>query len=342
MNEKEIKQIASRYGIAEWFGQDVISLTKEEREKFADISLTPGKISGKVNLPICPFLSQLIPNSECNKAGGVCSIRKFEQKEDGSGAPSMDESIVCVCPSRFLEKFEDGTTLFSWISETVLAADSPIIVKETPFLRKVDEYKNEIFEAAEPPIEDTSDDKMAGRIDWIIVNPSSIDNQDIEWCAIETQALYFSGDSMKIEFESYKNTPERVSFPAGKRRPDYRSSGPKRLSPQLDVKVPVLRNWGKKVVVVVDTFFFRNMNKLVDVSPRARDDFEKRDNAEVIWFVVGFNEHLKMNKNTKVYTTLASSRTALNATEPLNKIEFNQNLKAVIASPSKSHKVFKP
>ena len=58
----------------------------------------------------------------------------------------------------------------------------------------------------------------------------------------------------------------------GRRRPDYRSSGPKRLSPQLDVKVPVLRNWGKKVVVVIDRFFYDNMNTLADAYPRARND----------------------------------------------------------------------
>ena len=66
--------------------------------------------------------------------------------------------------------------------------------------------------------------------------------------------------------------PSPVLYPVGKRRPDYRSSGPKRLSPQLDVKVPVLRNWGKKVVVVIDRYFFDNMNELTDAYAIARND----------------------------------------------------------------------
>ena len=45
---------------------------------------------------------------------------------------------------------------------------------------------------------------------------------------------------MRPEFDAYAVSPTPVLFPVGRRRPDYRSSGPKRLSPQRDVKVPVL------------------------------------------------------------------------------------------------------
>lgn len=111
--------------------------------------------------------------------------------------------------------------------------------------------------------------------------------------------------------------------------------------PQLDVKVPVLRNWGKKVVVVIDRFFYDNMNALADAYPRARNDQERRDNSDVVWFVVDCDDDLKMTASAVVFTTLESSRRALNATEPLSKGDFTRNLKQVIDDSSRTNKVFK-
>ncbi len=146
---------------------------------------------------------------------------------------------------------------------------------------------------------------------------------------------------MRAEFDAYAHAPSQVLFPRGKRRPDYRSSGPKRLWPQLDVKVPVLRNWGKKVVIVVDRFFYENMNTLIDPFPRARNDKERRDNADVAWFIVDYGEDMRLTASDIIYTTLDSSRSALNATEPLSKDDFTHNLKHVMADDSKTNKVFK-
>jgi hypothetical protein len=135
--------------------------------------------------------------------------------------------------------------------------------------------------------------------------------------------------------------PGPVLFPSGKRRPDYRSSGPKRLWPQLDVKVPVLRNWGKKVVVVVDRFFYNNMNRLTDTFPRARSDEERRDNADVAWFVVDYDQRLSLRVVEVIFTSLDSSRNALNATEPLSKADFTRNLISVMKDSTRSNKVFR-
>jgi hypothetical protein len=212
------------------------------------------------------------------------------------------------------------------------------VVKETPFLRKVTDTQNTV-----DPTESESENeaKKAGRIDWIVVNPSTLTNGELEWCAVETQALYFSGDKMRPEFDAYAAAPSPVLFPVGKRRPDYRSSGPKRLSPQLDVKVPVLRNWGKKVVVVIDRYFFENMNTLTDAFARARNDQERRDNSDVVWFVVDFDEEMRLRPSTVVFTTLESSRRALNATEPLSKADFTRELRTVINDATRTNKVFK-
>jgi len=327
-----------RYGIAEWFGNDITAMTPEERQRFGQLAVAQDHSRNLSSAPVCPFLSTLVPGAQCNKASGVCSIRRFAGVAGGPGEPVQGEKVVTVCPSRFLQTLDKGKSLFVWIAEKMLDIENPTVVKETPFLRKVSDNQTE--EEAEEEGEE-GEGKKAGRIDWILVNPSTMDAGELEWCAVETQALYFSGDRMRPEFEAYAQAPSPVLYPVGRRRPDYRSSGPKRLSPQLDVKVPVLRNWGKKVVVVIDRFFYDNMNALTDAYPRARNDHERRDNSDVVWFVVDYDDALNMTADNVVFTTLESSRRALNATEPLSKADFTRNLKQVIDDAARTHKVFK-
>ncbi len=331
----------ARYGIAEWFGNDITTMTPEQRQAFGQLAAVQDQTGDLSNAPLCPFLSTLVPAARCNKASGVCSIRRFSQGPDGTGVPVPGDKIVMVCPSRFLQPLDDGKSLFVWISEKMLDIPNPTVVKETPFLRKVSDAIRAPEVAADMEAEPEEEGKKAGRIDWILVNPATMDASELEWCAVETQALYFSGDKMRPEFDAYAAAPSPVLFPVGRRRPDYRSSGPKRLSPQLDVKVPVLRNWGKKVVVVIDRFFYDNMNALADAYPRARNDQERRDNSDVVWFVVDYDDDLKMTASAVVFTTLESSRRALNATEPLSKGDFTRNLKQVIDDSSRTNKVFK-
>ena len=328
-----------RYGIAEWFGKNILTMTPEERQTFVQLAARQDHSRDFSEAPPCPFLSTLIPTARCNKASGVCSIRKFSQGPGAAGIPVAGDKIVTVCPSRFLQPVADGQSLFSWIAEKMLDITNPTVVKETPFLRKVSDTVRQPDTGETDADED--DGKKAGRIDWILVNPVTMTAAELEWCAVETQALYFSGDQMRPEFDAYAASPSPVLFPVGKRRPDYRSSGPKRLSPQLDVKVPVLRNWGKKVVIVIDRFFYDNMNTLIDAYPRARNDRERRDNSDVVWFVVDFDDALHFRPSTVVFTTLDSSRRSLNATEPLSKADFTRELKSVIDDDSRANKVFR-
>lgn len=327
---------APRYSIAEWFGKDIATMTPEERQQCGALSVKQmtAKIRNVEEAPECPFLSTLLPGAKCYKRGGVCSIRKYSRDVDGSGVAIAGDKIVTTCPSRFVQHIEEGKSLFVWVAEKMLDITQPTIVKETPFLRKVSDSPAETANA------DDDEEKKAGRIDWIIVDPASMTANDLVWSAIETQALYFSGNKMILEFEAYAEKPSPVLFPIGKRRPDYRSSGPKRLSPQLDVKVPVLINWGKKVAVVIDRFFFENMNKLDEVYTRG-DERARRDNAAIVWFIVDYDDNLSLRAHAVHYTTLESSRRALNATEPLAKADFTNNLKSVIDDPQRTNKVFK-
>ena len=326
-----------RYGIAEWFGRNMTTLTPEERQRFGHLAARQTQDGTPYKAPICPFLSALIPGAPCSKAGGVCTIRKYAT----NGTVVAGDKVVTVCPFRFLQSVEPKKSLFVWIAETMLDISNPIIVKETPFLKKLPLMQRDPALEKDTKAKAKEEKKRAGRIDWILVNPASLTSSELEWCAVETQALYFSGGKMRPEFDAYAHAPSPVIYPAGNRRPDYRSSGPKRLWPQLDVKVPVLRAWGKKVVVVIDRFFFENMNTLTDALPRAESNQERRDNAEIAWFVVEYDETLSLKTHKVVLTSLESSRTALNATEPLSKQAFTQNLKSVMTDVSRINKVFK-
>jgi Restriction endonuclease NotI len=80
-------------------------------------------------------------------------------------------------------------------------------------------------------IDDKSDSQdLIGRIDNVLVHPSQT---PLNWCALELQAVYFSGAKMRKEFQMLNDwTQNAMPFPAAHRRPDWRSSGPKRLLPQ--------------------------------------------------------------------------------------------------------------
>lgn len=206
----------ARYGIAEWFGRDITTLTPEERQAFGRLAAKQDQDGDLSTAPICPFLSTLIPTVRCNKASGVCTIRKFQQGPSASAVPVTGDKIVTVCPARFLQPVSAGKSIFSWIAEKMLDITSPTIVKETPFLRKVSDTQRPSDIAADMEAEAEEEGKKAGRIDWILVNPGTLAASDIEWCAVETQALYFSGDKMRPEFDAYAASPTSVLFPVGR------------------------------------------------------------------------------------------------------------------------------
>jgi hypothetical protein len=164
-----------------------------------------------------------------------------------------------------------------------------------------------------------------GRIDNVLVIPGS---SPLKWCPVEIQAVYFSGDKMDFEFEAAKtSTATGVPFPEGRRRPDYRSSGPKRLMPQLLVKVPTLRRWGKKMAVVVDEDFFGEMGRMEP----ARD----LSNCDVAWFIVGFTERqgkFTLERRQVFLTTLESSQSGLVAARPVSQQEFEERITAKFSS----------
>lgn len=290
-----------RYGIGEWYGKLFAHLTYDERAFFARFQKLPHK--GRTPQP-CPFQSTLGYNVPCTKEGGVCSLRLYERESDGK--VKIAGSLTATCPNRFKE----SGTVFRWIAETILGyRGDQIVLGQVPFLER----------------EESGKSSDVGRIDNVLVVPGS---DPLSWCAVETQAVYFSGTSMKVDFdEILKLPPSEEPFPSAHRRPDYRSSGPKRLMPQLQIKVPTLRRWGKKMAVVVDRGFFDAMGKIETV--------DHVSNCDIAWFVVKYEEKgavATLIPDAVHFTTLETSVQGLTAGVPVDLKTFEERIIARIRS----------
>jgi len=304
----------SSWGIAEWYGRDIRAMSGAERREAAVVALeTNEKGMAEVEQPVCPFLSTVRPGAKCNKPGGVCSIRPYEV---GAPVKLPNEQPATVCPNRFLEIY-NGQSVFAYIAKKLYGVDSgAMVVKEVPFLNKVD-AKGNVRGA------------KAGRIDWVVIPrpPEKGDNLPLDWIAVETQAVYFSGANMWDDIALYVDDPDRLHAPLGVRRPDYRSSGAKRLAPQLDAKSPVMRRWGHKMVVVVDESFFAELAGM----PNTIEDF---DNAEVVWIVMRYTHKMNLVVDRVLFAELTDSVAALQATQPMNRGDFENGLKAELWKPN--------
>jgi len=282
------------YGIGEWYGRLLTELSIEERRQLAETDLLP---KGERPDMACPFRSHGDEIEPCAKKYGICSLRKYVVTDDRVvPGPGRDSGICSTCPHRF----EQDGLIYSWIGEELLGTRAPIALGEIGFL------------------EDPAGRKV-GRIDGILVHP---DTGRLDWCALEKQAVYFSGPKMELDFEALReSTATPAPPPVGRRRPDFRSSGPKRLMPQLQTKVPTLRRWGKKMAVVVDQPFFDAMGEMETV--------ESVSNGDIIWFVVGYElqqGRAKLAKRQVVVTTLESSVEGLTGGRPVSRDEFEAEI----------------
>ena len=166
----------------------------------------------------------------------------------------------------------------------------------------------------------------------VLVSNNTVSGAPMAWTALEIQAVYFSGNAMKGEFEAFNDVAvDWVIFPAGRRRPDYRSSGPKRLMPQLQIKVPTLRRWGKKMAVVVDRAFFDSIGEM--------DNVADISNADVAWFIVKFEEdegqrRVRIVRDEVRFTTLERSVEGLTGGKPVPLPVFETRINEKIARPA--------
>ena len=211
--------------------------------------------------------------------------------------------VCAVCPRRL---YEDDLVV-RWVGKELLGTAEPLKIREVDFLQ-------------------TKEGKAAGRIDMVLCDPRTLASGDLRWCIVETQAVYFSGGKMGDEFQRILDAGGSfIPFPDKARRPDFRSSGAKRLQPQLEAKCPTLRSWGKKLAVVVDRPFFDSLSPM----DRALDN----DDGEIIWFVVRYEargDRYALAKDKVVPVALDAARKGLQNADPVSKQDFEGMLRARI------------
>lgn len=234
-------------------------------------------------------------------------MRLYEQQSPSEPAvvcEGKNGKLRITCPQRFWE----ANTIFEFVGGTILDDCDPIIVKEVGFLQKVGGGRS------------GGRKDEVGRIDSILVDSKS---EKLEWCALEIQAVYFSGGNMGQEFEAVsQSSTQSLPFPVAHRHPDYRSSGPKRLMPQLQIKVPTLRRWGKKMAVVVDRSFFDSIGKM--------DSVDDISSCDIAWFVMKLEstgESYKLLPDFVHYTTLEDAVEGLTGGVPLTLAAFETRIR---------------
>jgi hypothetical protein len=186
-------------------------------------------------------------NSPCTKSSrsdplGICTLA-----DDGNAAS--------LCPVRFLENgriFKDAAAM---------AFGEGVTFGVFPEIR--------ILEIA--AIEEGERSRKIGKVDFLIGHIS--DHKVCDFAAVEIQAAYFSGGSLRNVFNHYMAEKSLEGIDTN-RRPDFRSCAQKRLIPQLQLKIPVFRRWGKKFFVVVDTEFFKSLPRFPQTTA---------SNSELTW-----------------------------------------------------------
>lgn len=335
--------MGERFHIAEWYGQPFEDLEPRERvrlaahkggahvmsksdldrlhvleQKHALGSLTEKEdarlqllreklVNQKTHEIVCPFKTHS-SHPVCSKPGGVCSLRLYSD-ETGSVKPVTGTrgAIRALCPHRF----HQDNIVFRHVGERILGDPTPVQVREVGFLESSGNL-------------DSAPGEDVGRIDMILVSNATHPDSEMKWCAVEIQAVYFSGREMSIEFRDIIAKGGDLTMPSEGRRPDYRSSGPKRLMPQLQVKVPTLRRWGKKMALVVDAAFFRSMGTMQKV--------EHLSNCDVVWFLVDFvrdpgEEQYSIVIKEEFGTTLESAIEGLTGGDAVSLGEFEARIR---------------
>lgn len=317
---------ASRYGIAEWYGNVVTEVSPGRRRELA----AKAKLGFKQADMPCPFRQEADHNARCNKKGGVCTLRPHQRDSDGS--ITVMSPFVTMCPSRFWQ----DNQVFRWVGEEVLGTSNPTLIREVDFLEGLGLNVGNEPTTADPsepqedepePEKESGEGKPVGRIDLVLMHPDDPNT----WCAAELQGVYFSGEGMSTHLAQYESDASNLVWPDKNRRPDWRSSGPKRLMPQLQTKIPTLRRWGKKMAVIVDKPFRESLGEFVRI--------KHLSNADIAWFVVDYDPQTgKMSLHDKIFTTLESSVEALTAGIPRSLESFEQKLVRIIESNTKAMK----
>ena len=308
MDRQEKERVENRYGIGEWYGRLFTNLSAAQRRELAAMQKAPRSARPKQR---CPWRSTRDKVVTCSKEGGVCSLRLYCRdpvRREVWPAEGPEGMLCTTCPGRFYER----GLVFQWVGEAVLGHPRPRIVREIGFLERTGRGRR--------GPDDAAGRAEVARIDHVLVHP---DTRTLRWCALEMQAVYFSGARFSEDFATLERGGDQgLPFPQGKRRPDFRSSGPKRLMPQLQVKVPALRRWAKKMCVVLDRSFYDELAGMEEV-----DDLSSCD---IAWFVVRYDtsgDRARLERDVVHITTLERAVEGLTAGRPVSQEYFENQIR---------------
>ena len=204
-----------------------------------------------------------------------------DKKDHPLGVCAMNHNseAVVICPVRFRENW----MITSDASEFFFGTEKNCIALKEVRLRE-------------------GDGSSAGNIDVVIAKHDDA-GKILDFGAVEIQSVYVSGN-IRNPFEAYMENPTgnatmdwsgETHYP----RPDFLSSSRKRLAPQVIYKGQILKEWGKRMAVVVDKPFFETLPDIDTVEP---------DEADVCWLVYdlydpGESKRFQLKLFKKVYTT---------------------------------------
>lgn len=203
-------------------------------------------------------------SSPCQYLGYACTKSTSKDEDRGMTRPlgvcsasSADGEAVITCPNRFKSQ------------------------------KVYQDLKEHLFPDTEHSFHVLEERSLGntGRVDLI---PVIHDNCDIkDFAAIEIQSSYFSGSSIRSDFNEYMdeiNEGQSPNPPKGTRTMDYRSCIDKRLLPQIEEKVEVTEAWNKPLGAVVQKIAFEN-SQFVQRIERVPED-----EATFFWFVYDYIE----------------------------------------------------
>lgn len=239
-------------------------------------------------------------NSPCTKSSitdplGICTL-------------SEGETAAALCPVRFLEQ----NRIFTDAARLAFGLDSKFAV--FPEIR--------ILEI--PPKVEGKRAKKIGKVDFLL---GRIDNGTVtDFAAVEIQAAYFSGGSLRKVLAHYM-AERSVEGLDTRRRPDFRSCAQKRLIPQLQLKIPVFRRWGKKFFVVVDSEFFGSLPNFPETTP---------SNSELTWLtypIVSEGGKFTLTNPKIIYSEWDEVQNSLREGKPPEPHEIVRELQAKLDGP---------
>jgi len=244
---------------------------------------------------LCPF-NNIVSNCTKNSIEfplGVCSLNHKDKP-------------VIICPIRFREdwKIVSDAAAFIFDDKTTWTHVGEVRLK--------DKFG-----------------KSAGNIDYVLV---AFDDKGrvLDFGSLEVQSVYISGN-LSGPFTAYLEEPSAdfswthaFKYP----KPDYLSSSRKRLVPQIIAKGSILKQWGKKQAVALQTSFYNTLPPLPEVD---------KANADFAFFLydlalVKREKRLELKLSRVVYTMFAIALEQIAKFEAGSITEFTQLLQKKLDS----------